>query len=73
MWVGQMPFSTEDADNDQMWNGNCASIFNCGWWFNYCSSSNLNGIIYRFWHTSPATQQPVPVTVSRMMLRCDAG
>jgi len=67
-----MQFSTPDADNDESW-VNCAANFKCGWWFQHCSSSSLNGITsHRFWSssTTPTTRR---VSASRMMLRCGSG
>ena len=63
-----MQFSTPDADNDQNTNGNCA--WHVGWWFNWCSSSNLNGI-NKYWY-STAPENPTLVRASRMMLQCGA-
>ena len=39
---GQM-FSTRDKDNDVL-NESCADLFSAGWWFEACSSVNLNGV-----------------------------
>jgi len=36
-----MMFSTPDQDNDA-WTGNCAQQLKSGWWFNACSTINLN-------------------------------
>ncbi|KAL3832729.1 hypothetical protein ACJMK2_024345 [Sinanodonta woodiana] len=36
-------FSTIDSDNDGS-SGNCASLYQGGWWYASCHSSNLNGI-----------------------------
>lgn len=38
-----MAFSTADMDNDRHMS-NCAEENGAGWWFNSCSSSNLNGV-----------------------------
>eukprot|EP00105_Crassostrea_gigas_P041002 XP_019925150.1 PREDICTED: uncharacterized protein LOC105333851 [Crassostrea gigas] len=38
-----MPFSTIDRDNDE-YSGSCADEMRGGWWYNSCSTSNLNGI-----------------------------
>ena len=66
-----MQFSTPDADNDQLRDGACA--FRCGWWFNLCSSSSLNGVTkYRRWYTSKQGR-PILVSASRIMLQCGAG
>ena len=44
-------FSTRDQDNDA-WSYNCASyIWNGGWWYRRCWTSNLNGLYssYIYW------------------------
>ena len=38
-----MPFSTKDADHDNLDPGNCAQWYHGGWWYNACQQSNLNG------------------------------
>lgn len=38
-----MSFSTVDKDNDQYNDGSCARVLRGGWWYNRCSTSNLNG------------------------------
>lgn len=38
-----MSFSTVDKDNDQYRDGSCARVMRGGWWYNKCSTSNLNG------------------------------
>ena len=38
-----MLFSTYDQDNDRKSNGNCASTYGGGWWFNWCYVGYLNG------------------------------
>lgn len=37
------PFSTIDRDNDRNQDGSCATKMRGGWWYNKCSTSNLNG------------------------------
>lgn len=39
------PFSTPDRDHDQS-KGNCAELYESGWWFAKCGISNLNGLNY---------------------------
>ena len=36
-----MKFSTPDNDNNQH-SGNCAAIFNSGWWHHRCAAININ-------------------------------
>ena len=50
-----MAFSTADMDND-LHMSNCAEENGGGWWFNSCSSSNLNGI---YQSTGWYAQRPV--------------
>ena len=61
-----MPFSTPDVDNDLNRNGNCAR--KRGWWFGWCSTSCLNGGHPKWYVTNVV----MPVSQSRMMLRCGA-
>ena len=47
-----MPFSTPDRDNDNAENEHyCAGVYKCGWWFNSCFSSNLNGLYGKTYNT----------------------
>ncbi|XP_062135541.1 angiopoietin-related protein 1-like isoform X1 [Drosophila sulfurigaster albostrigata] len=41
-WHEGMKFSTFDNEND-LWNKECAQVHRGGWWYNRCTSSNLNG------------------------------
>ncbi|CAL1265616.1 unnamed protein product [Larinioides sclopetarius] len=40
-------FSTPDRDNDRSSRYNCAKDRSSGWWFNYCMTSNLNGLAWK--------------------------
>lgn len=44
-------FSTFDADQDYLDNGNCASYRHGGWWYNCCSRSVLNSQSEASWST----------------------
>lgn len=37
-------FSTSDRDNDEIGSLNCASRYQCGWWFNACYDIKFNGV-----------------------------
>ncbi|XP_061186938.1 fibrinogen-like protein 1 [Saccostrea echinata] len=39
-----MKFTTIDADNDLWDYGICANICKSGWWFNFCTCGNINGL-----------------------------
>jgi hypothetical protein len=39
-------FTTMDQDHDNYANGNCASYYKSGWWFDACFAANLNGKYY---------------------------
>ncbi|XP_072164222.1 angiopoietin-related protein 7-like [Diadema setosum] len=49
----KMFFTTYDSDNDKFKNGNCAIARYGGWWYNKCTTANLNG---RHWTESPDDQ-----------------
>jgi len=70
-----MQFSTLDVDNDLRPTGNCAAKWQSGWWYRWCSSSQLNGSI-RIWYSvrsgDPPKARTIPVSASRMMLQCGA-
>ncbi|XP_048590550.1 ficolin-2-like [Nematostella vectensis] len=42
-WHNNAAFSTQDKDNDQNGDENCAAKFKGAWWFTDCFSSHLNG------------------------------
>ncbi|ELU10892.1 hypothetical protein CAPTEDRAFT_114000, partial [Capitella teleta] len=46
-------FSTFDEDND-VYSGNCASMYKGAWWYSKCHSSNLNGAYLNGAHKSYA-------------------
>ena len=48
-----MNFSTYDQDND-LFNGNCASSYKGAWWYKSCHYSNLNGRYLSGPHTTYA-------------------
>lgn len=41
--IDSMMFTTRDRDNDAKREGNCATEFSGGWWYNGCFLANLNG------------------------------
>ena len=46
-----MAFTTRDQDND-IFNGNCATDFKGAWWYEACNLSNLNCLYYKGNHSS---------------------
>ncbi|KAG7487916.1 hypothetical protein MATL_G00028430 [Megalops atlanticus] len=49
-----LPFSTQDRDNDQKMDTNCAKHLSGGWWFSNCGQSNLNG---KYFSSPPPKQR----------------
>lgn len=37
-------FSTWDRDNDDSFWVHCADAVGCGWWMNFCTNANINGM-----------------------------
>ena len=60
-----MAFSTADRDND-LHMSNCAEENGAGWWFNSCSSSNLNGV-YQSTGSSSLWPWPWPLGLVRRL------
>ena len=58
-------FSTPDNDNDD-WFGNCAAGGICGWWFGWCSISNVNKDTDGIWTTGPDVHD---VQASHMLMK----
>ena len=49
-------FTTTDRDNDGSSDRNCAEMFGRGgWWYDYCTRANLNGVYHHTPRTTDAT------------------
>ena len=60
-----MMFSTYDRDNDNFGGGRCAGTEGgFGWWFNHCSSSDLNRDGYTHWVTLGTVSSSTMKTIS---------
>ncbi|WAR09638.1 FGL2-like protein [Mya arenaria] len=70
--MNHQPFSTFDRDVDKWLSNNCARNYGAGWWYNYCTYSNLNarynsdGYSGRFYYYSFSNTR---LKTSTMMLR----
>ena len=42
--INGMKFTTNDKDNDDKGNQNCAHVWEGGWWYKACHSAHLNGV-----------------------------
>jgi len=60
-----MQFSTMDQDNDMKIDGLCQTK---GWWFNNCSTSQLNSVFPGYWDASRRTRS---VVFDRMLVKFD--
>ncbi|XP_062135142.1 angiopoietin-related protein 7-like [Drosophila sulfurigaster albostrigata] len=66
-----MKFSTFDRDNDR-WDYDCAKYHKAGWWHNYCTVSNLNGLYsveYGTKYTLMSWSNFTPLKSVQMMIR----
>ncbi|XP_068105998.1 ficolin-2-like isoform X2 [Hyperolius riggenbachi] len=51
-WHNDQPFTTQDKDNDNAEDSNCAVDYSGAWWFDNCHGSHLNGAYLRGQHTN---------------------
>ncbi|XP_066924020.1 microfibril-associated glycoprotein 4-like [Clytia hemisphaerica] len=58
LYMDGMEFSTPDVDRDIRVPGNCAVVYQSGWWYGYCFKMNFNGV-YRSTSTPPDIAQGI--------------
>ena len=64
-----MQFSTPDEDKDNAPGGSCAAMRSTGWWFNACTSANLNEVAPMWPSTTAAPYFFLPARYSEMKIR----
>jgi hypothetical protein len=62
------PFTARDVDNDNYLSGNCAQLWQGGWWYNYCGRFSLNAGSTLYQWQPLAGLVPFTLRASRMMV-----
>jgi ficolin len=61
-----MKFSTFDKDNDAAGSANCALNLKGGWWYRWCSVSDLNGVcIWKSFSTASLNKSQIKLKQGR--------
>jgi hypothetical protein len=64
-----MQFTTYDRQNDLNPVANCAVVAGGGWWFNYCTRSNLNRLNTVMCQWTTASINIYDISAGRMLIR----
>jgi len=67
--VNGKQFTTLDSDNDGYAEGNCATEWGCGWWYEICATSNVNQDLTGFWTADGETND---VQVSHVLVKANS-